>query len=89
MVHKVLEGLHEEAFELARDTSALTFLHSPEGYVVLSMAYGMSCFPVPARNPKSSSELDKRPEPWRGRAMSPCRRTSADDVVDGGNCLNI
>ena len=58
MVQKVLEGLREEAFELARDIGV-----DVEGYGSLLRNSVMLFFPVPVKKLESSSRLDKSQVP--------------------------
>ena len=62
MVQKVLEGLREEAFELARDIGA-DVLTQPGGLRKFVDKLRDVVSPVLVRKPESSSRLDKRQAP--------------------------
>ena len=87
MVQKVLEGLREEAFELARDIG-VDVLTQPRGYGSSLRNSVMLCFPVLVKKLESSSRLDKSQVPQHARIKSLCCRTYLDDD-DGGNSSRL
>ena len=62
MVQKVLEGLREEAFELARDIG-VEYLRDPVGYGSLLRNSVILYFPVLVKKLESSLRLDKSQVP--------------------------
>ena len=84
MVHKVLEGLREEAFKLARDIG-IEALTPPGGLRDFISRMRNVVFPRAAQEAREPSGQVNVKVPSPAKVVNQCRRTSVGDDA-GGSC---